>query len=435
MKNDIPNGTSDSLGPRVLIIDDDPSVGRALKKLIEREFKYRVCFPTTVERLQDTVFYEAFDTVVIDAKLDRWKLPITIFGEDIYDGIDLARVYCEFQEKCLIVLFGPKNLPNLARVQDRINGLKGCKIRTIDRPLPSNQKDINTILKVLEPRIEETEIIHEESPVFQPTKAFEALLPEERSLRRRLLYRQTSDSWGKWLNRNLQKNGDSSWTVLCGGNVQKKYYGPLLSRRQNSPDVKIRTRYPLDTELSKLAATEMTLPFVIWNTRDVSILGKQFDRRSEIPPTPVDDFGRTLLDDFGMRVAAPCALAYNQDDSKTVIEWCQSLSPFGQLDVVRAVFKSLKGDLDQSTKLAARCKEADLVQVVDVYAARVEKLMPQENKAIIELRNSTGEEDFSAPFDLTKLARKGVKETDQCFEYTVALDERENSFGRIELTE
>jgi hypothetical protein len=75
------------------------------------------------------------------------------------------------------------------------------------------------------------------------------------------------------------------------------------------------------------------------------------------------------------------------------------------------------------------------VQVVDVYDATVERLIPEENTAVVELHNLTGDEDFSAPFDLSKLIRKGIKDADQCFEYTVAVDERGNPFGQIELTE
>jgi hypothetical protein len=423
------------LQPRVLIVDDVVEGGRALKRLIERIHKYKVCFPSSVDSLQEAVLYEAFDTVVIDADLTGWHLPITIFGEEIWNGIDLARVYCEFQGNSLIVLFGPNTLPK--NQQRGLARLSGCNIKTIPRPLPSNPEDITAIFKVLEPKIEETEIIHEENPVFQPTEALKSLPAEERSLRRRLLYRQTSESWGKWLNRNLQDHWDSSWTVLCGGNVQKKYYGPTFKKNRNlSADVKIRDTYPLASELSKLAATKKTFPFVIWNTRDTSILSKQFERRLEIPKTQVDDFGKTLVDDFGMRVAGPCALAYNREDAKHVIEWCQTLSPFGQLDVLRSVFKSLNGDRERSTAiLAERCRQADLLQVVDVYEARVDKVQPEENTALVELKNFTGDENFPAPFDLSKLAQKGIKEIDQCFEYTVAIDERSNPFGQIELSE
>jgi hypothetical protein len=428
---------ADFLQPRVLIIDDVAEGGRALKKLIERVHKYKVCFPATVDSLQETVLYEAFDTVVIDADLSRWTRfrPITIFGEEIRNGIDLARVYCEFQGNTLIVLFGPNTLP--AKQQRALARLSGCNIRTIDRPLPSNQDDIKAILDVLKPAIEETESIHEENPIFQRAELFDGMPSEEKSLRRRLQYRQTLEDRGEWLNCGLKRNADSSWTVLCGGDVQKNFYGPPLDKhRRPSPEVKIRTRYPQSTELSKLAATKKTLPFVIWNTRDTSILAKQFDRRSEIPFTLVDDFGKTLVDDFGMRVAEPCAQAYNEEDSKNVIEWCQTLSSFGQLDVLRSVFKSFNGDRERSTAvLAEQCKKADLIHVVDVYNARVEKLLPQENKAVIELHNLTGDEDFSAPFDLSKLTRKGIKEANQCFEYTVAVDQRSNPFGQIELAE
>ena len=76
-----------------------------------------------------------------------------------------------------------------------------------------------------------------------------------------------------------------------------------------------------------------------------------------------------------------------------------------------------------------------MYRVVDVSRARVEKLDKKENTAHIELTNVDNDENFTAPFDLKKLKYKGVKEVDQCFEYTVYLDQLEHSFGQIELTE
>lgn len=419
------------LRPRILIVDDDPRIGRGLKELIEREFDCTVCFPQTVEALQKTVLNEAFDSVLVDTKLNRWSLPISVFGEYINDGIDFARAYCRVQPECLIVIFGPSLLPFKEIVDTRIAKLSSCKIKTLDRPLPSRLSELQAVLKVLKPGIEETAIIHQANPIFLPFEVHQGLPEEEKFLRDRLLYKQACQRMEKLVNINLQEYGDSSWTVLCGGNFQKGYYGELLNGHSaSSLDVNIMKRYPRKGELKELARAEKTNAFVFWNTRGPSILSKQFsDERLEKIP-------ETLADEFGMAVADSCAEAYHQDADNHVIQWCKNLSPLGRLDVVKAIFKSLNGGRKTSLKvLSQRCKRARLSRIVDVYNARVEKIIEDKNTAIIELTNLAGDDSFAAPFDLGKLKGKGIKERDQSFEYSVWISELEHSFGQIELTE
>lgn len=425
--------TKSTSKPRILIVDDNPRVGDLLTKRVAKQFGFQVCFTRNDATLQSALVDEAFDTVVVDSNLSNWNLPMRVFGKEVWDGIDFARVYCEFHPQSLIVLFGPGLVANQDSVQRRIEKLSRCKVKTIERPLPFRESEIRATLEVLKPQIRETEILHETNPIFQASEPYEGLPAGERDLRNRLLYRQASQQTEKWVNYNLKEYGDSSWTVLCGGNLQKDYYGELLNGSCPSEcDVNIRDRYPRPKELKNLEETENTRSFVLWNTGSPSILIKQFDTQLEKIPI-------SLIDDFGMAVSDPCAEAYKEGEAERVIDWCRKWPPAslrGQLDVLRSIFKNLNGDRPKSIKQFSQlCKRAGLYRVVDVYRARVEHLVEQENAAYIELTNVDKNENFTAPFDLKKLKSKGVKEMDQCFEYTVYQNPFDDSFGRIELTE
>lgn len=419
--------------PRILIVDDDPHVGDLLKKRVTDQFGFQVCIPHSHSTLQNTLVNEAFDTAVVDSNLSNWNMPIRVFGTEVWDGIDFAQVYCEFHPQSLIVLFGPSQVAHQESVQRRIESLSRCNVKTIERPLPLQESEIQSALEVLKPEIREIEILHEANPIFQASEPYEGLPAGERLLRSRLLYRQASQQSEKWVNYNLKEYGDSSWTVLCGGNLQKDYHGePLNGSHPSDVDVNIRNRYPGQQELKKLEQTENTSSFVLWNTGGSSILIKQFETQfGKIPAS--------LIDDFGMAVAESCAEAYKEGEAKRVIDWCRKWPPTrpqGQLDVLRSIFTNLDGDRPRSIKqFSQHCKKEGVHRVVDVYRARVEQVTEKENTAHIELTNVDKDENFTAPFDLKELKRKGIKELDQCFEYTVYLDQLGNSFGRIELTE
>lgn len=424
--------TKSAVKPRVLIINDDLNVGKALKDVVERA-KCRVCLPPVLPSMQEAVLNEAFDSVLVDANLNNWKPPFRVFGKQVSDGIDFARVYCEFQPKCLIVIFGQQSLPYQPQVLRRIENLSACNVKTLKSPLPSGQQELQRAIEVLKPnleeKLEETAIIHQANPIFQPLDVYEGLPRPEKSLRQRLLYRRACNWIGKWANFNLHEAGDSSWTVNCGGNFQKKFYGEPLNGRAPSPKLKFRERYPLRKELMGLAHAEKTSPFFFWNTRETDILAKQFDdeRLQKIP--------EALQDDFGIAVASGCAKAYNEGE-KATLGWCQRLSPLGQLDAVKTIFKSLNGDRERSVRIfSQRCRKARLNRVVDIYKARLEKIVEKENTAIVELTNLTGDDNFATRFDFAKLRSKGVKEASQCFEFAVYADVFDNSFGDIELTE
>jgi hypothetical protein len=420
--------------PRILIVDDDIRVGAALKDLVERSFDCTVCFPRSIKAMQDTVLNEAFDSVLVDANLSNWTLPVRIFGKEIRDGIDFASAYCKFQQNSLIVIFGPTHLPFPAQVQYRIEKLSTCNVRTIQSPLPSDRQEIRRAIDILKPelrpQIEETQIIHKANPIFQPLGVYEGMPSEEKSLRQHLLYKSACNWLGKWVNFNLREAGDSSWTVVCGGNFQKDYYGELLNGRRCRPDVKVRNRYPPRSELQMLAEAERAEPFLFWNTRDTKTVAKQFveDRLEKIP--------RAYQDTFGIAVSPSCAKAYQEGLEDDAIDWCRRLSPFGQLRATKTIFRSLNGNRSRSVKDFARhCMKAYLNRVIEIYSARVEKVLESENTAVVELINLTADDNFSAPFDLAKLRSHGVKEVGQKFEYTVFADVRDRGFGEIELTE
>lgn len=415
------------LKPRILIVDDNVEVGNGLKEIIEDEFDCTVYFPPSIEALEKVVRSEAFDSVLVDADLSSWRSPASVFDREVHDGIDFARAYCGIQQKALIVICGAANLPSQPQVNSRLNRLAGCNVKTIPRPLPLGKKETHKALAVLAPRIDETKIIHRENPIFQPMNRDQGMPRLERELRGRLLYRQARQQTEKWANYYLRKEGDSSWVVLCGGKFQEDYFGePLNGDGASRP-------YPGQDELANLAGLKRTRPFLFWNTSDTTVLSKQFadGRFKKIPDA--------LSLDFSMAVASDCARAYKEGEERHVMEWCRKLEPKVQLEPLRAIFtsfKNLNGDAQRSIRnFSGRCRRAQLNRVVDVYEARVEKLVKTENTATVELTSTTSEENFMAPFDLTKLNERGVRNIDQCFEYTVYADVRDHAFGEIELTE
>lgn len=420
--------------PRILIVDDDPQVGKALKTLIEDRFHCLVSFPKSLADLQQILLLETFDGVLIDANLRQWQLPGKLVESNdrdhtIRNGIDIAEVYGRLRPTSLIVLFGHEYLPEQDRVQQRLKLLPHLKI--VEKPLPAELKAIQEKLDVLRPTIEETTVLHNENPIFQPVDAFEGLPPDEKLLKRRHLYREACLETSTWVNTSLEAAGDCSWTVVCG-KIQTDFYGERLNGNHHRllDFEKTREIYPDRHDFAQLARSEQVNPFIFWNTRNTNVLAKQFsDRFLRKIPTSLQDY-------FGMAVAPHFSKPYNEGSEKEVIEWCRELSPLGQLDAAKEIFKTLNGDRERSVMtFSARCRKARLNRIVDVYNARVEKIVESENTALIELTNFTRDEDFTSPFDLSKLQSKGVKEVDQCFEYTVYADVFDNAFGKIELTE
>ena len=426
-----------ALKPRILIVDDNEMVGRHISRFIESLFECEVFLPQTATEMVDAAEKKAFDSVLVDADLSQWK-QLKIFGKPVADGIEFARRYCELQPKSLIVILGADLLPGGEdRIRERINSLSSCNVKEIKSPFQQEAKEEFQVLRPESeeelrqelPRIEE---IHQENPIFQPLTAFANLPSDERRLRSRLLYRRACEWVGNWMNSNLHDAGDSSWTLLCDGDVQKQYYGELLNGRTASPKVTIRTRYPLREERQEMARTAKTNPLIFWNTWNTSILTKQFEGRRLKKIKPAN-----LGDEFGIAVAPACARAYNDGQEETVIDWCNTLagiSPSAQLDTLKAIYTSLNSDRERSVSaFANRCQNAGIIRVVDIYTANVEEIMPRKNTAMIELRNRAGDDVFVAPFDFGNLVQKGIKETGQQFEYTVYADIHDNAGGQIEL--
>lgn len=417
--------------PRILIVEDNDRVGRALKGAIEQSFNCKVCFPIGVEAIRGALLFETFDSVLIDAYLVNLVPPIRLFDKLVSDGIEFARFYRELHEKCVIAIFGPDHLPRQPEVKRRLSRLAALNIKVIDSPLPVGLQKIKETLKVLEPTIEETAVFHQENPIFQPVDIYKGLSRTEKRRQKRLLYRTACQQTAGLVNLNLKAVGDCSWTVLCGGNFQKDYYGELLNGHKTpSFKVKIWKRYPRPKEFEEIADAKRTNPFIFWNTRDIDILSKQFSDQH----LPKDS--THLQEDFSISVAPLCAAAYNEGRSKEILEWCKKLEPFGQFEITKEIFKSLNGDREKSIRtFSRRCEKARINRIVDIYEARVDQIIEKDNTAVVELTNSSGEENFAAPFDLQILKDHGVEEEEQKFEYTVYVDALDSTGWNIELKE
>jgi transcription elongation factor Elf1 len=417
--------------PRILMVEDNERVGKVWKAQIERIFNCKVCCPPTVDAMRDTIRRETFDSVLIDANLRNWNPPMKLFGRRIKDGIEFATFYRELQKKCVIVIYGPEHLPSLPDVERRIRTLSLLNVKTIDSPLPSEQKEIRKTLEVLRPTIQETAIFHKENPLFQPVDVYKGLAPREKRRKKRLLYRNAQQASG-WANLSLQDAADSSWTVECGGEFQTRYFGEFLNgKKKPGFEVTERREYPGPVEIKEIANTKRTAPLIFWNTRNADILNKQFsdERLRRIPPE--------LEDVFGISVAPGFDDAYNKEGRREVVQWCKKLTAFGQFEATKEIFKGLNGDREKSIRdFSRRCRNAHLNSIVDVYGARVDEIIERDNTAFVELTNWSGEENFAAPFDLATLKDNGVSSEDQRFEYTVyrdAVDDRAQ--WRIELSE
>lgn len=406
--------------PRILIIDDDPPVGVALQDAIKSSFNCEVIFPNTLDLLRKIILSETFDSVLIDANLKRWKPPIKLFGNEVKDGVDFATFYRTLHGNCIIALFGPHNLPQQPLVERRISKLLSPNFKTIDNPLPSGRRELKQTLEALKPTLEETAVFHQENPIFQNVDIYKKWPSEGKRQQNRLLYKSACQSISTWANLNLHEAGDCSWTVLCGGSIQDKYYGEKLNGHQaRISDITVRDSYPSGEELNVMAAAKKTAPFVLWNTGEPETLELQFSRADErlknIPPR--------FREYFSIATALRCPDAYVSGMDRKVIEWCKDLTPFGQLVATKEIFKQLNGDRRKSvSSFFKRCKSAHLYGIVDIYRARVDEIIEKDQTAIVELTNWAGKENFAAPFDLQILKKHQVEEIDQSFEYTVFVD-------------
>jgi len=215
--------------------------------------------------------------------------------------------------------------------------------------------------------------------------------------------------------------GDSSWGVICGRSVDRRYYGkPLEGNGGNAAEFGIETSdtYPTEEELNKIGRERDALPFVVWNTRESKFVEKQFQKAgSRLVNIP--DY---LQDFFGICMVPSCVRAYEEEMRDRVIDWCKQLTITAQIEISKQIFKKLYRTA-AIKEFIDSWRDASLPSIIEVYDARVdtiETVREHEQIAWVELRNIGDYRALSMePFDLRKLRDNDIDHQSQRFEYTV----------------
>jgi len=405
--------------PSILVADADEKLGRVLKRLIETEYGYQVSLPRSFDDLKECLAFQTFDSAIIDLDLSKWGRPYRINGHSIQNGRSLADLFRLLHAGPTVCLYGTKAKFEELGINPNESG--GSDEVRITIPFPPSMEGIKARLKpaldpALKPVLKAVRSVHRANPLFQPLGNPKHMRMEQ-FLR---AYKRACSLNSEWLNFNFEIVGDLSWSVVCGGSIERNWYGSPLNghgHKYAEFGVKPRKKYPGDRERERIANSRKSYPFFFWNTRDVQFLIRQF----KIAGPGLSHLPEGLRNNFGIDVARPCANAYVADMRDQVIQWCKRLTHVGQLETVSQILKKLYYHRPGWIKdFLGRCREAELPVPIEIYKGRLESIEKDRETGWVALTKwDESRAPLMEPFDLKILQQNGIEREDQSFEYTV----------------
>lgn len=406
--------------PKILLVEDNELGRKEMGILIGQDFGYDVSTPNSVKEVREAITFQVFDSLLVDVDLSNFDdIGDNIESKIIDDGTDIADFYSDLHLITSGRLYSSHvKLPG-SPFDIKIRQLKRKIKRSpfpftaLPKPLP---RDMSQIQDLFKPILEEAENVYKSNPLYQPLSYYE----QDRRLSKRLrAYKKVCQLHSNWLNFNFQSVGDCSWGMICGGMADKRYYGkPLNGDGDRLDQFKIESRntYPSKDELNRVARDKNAFPFVVWNTRKIEFLEKQFQQAGQ-RLVNIPDY---LRDFFGMSVSYSCVKAYEEGMKEQVIDWCNQLTAPAQIEIIRGIYKKIYRT-PLMEEFIALCRAAYLPLIVEVYNARVDGIEHEgEPVAWVELRHLGDYRAVSMePFDLRQLVNNEIDHESQRFEFTV----------------
>lgn len=394
--------------PKLLLVEDNELGRKEISSLIGEVLGYHVSSPDSIRGVKEAVTFEVFDTLLIDQELSKFDdIGDKIDGKTIDDGKDIADFCASLYDA---------NRVNIYSTHVKLPSPFASKLESgpytythMPKPLP---REMDKIRELFRPFREQAEDVHNVDPLLQPLSYYNAQGHHSKRLR---AYKKIYQRYSNWLDFKFESVGDCAWGVVCGQTADRRFYGkPQWGDSQF--EIVTRDCYPTLEELKALAEEKDAYPFVVWNTRKLEFLEKQFaaagPRLAHVP-----DY---LRDYFGIATAPLCVSAYGEEMRDVALRCASQLTLPGQIEVVKQIYKRLYGT-PALEDLTSRCAEAHLPVVVEIYDAKVDGIEQGEAPtAWVELRNLGGYRAVSMePFSLELLNRSGVEHESQPFEYTV----------------
>jgi hypothetical protein len=381
---------------KILIVDDDPQTREATRFLVEEAFDYIACSPASPDELKTVMAFEACESALVDFDLRKWNLEEYKLDEHtVRNGKDIADFYSNLHDVSLVKIYSAK--------------LQKDGIIAIPKTLPP---DMNQIKAIFRPFFEETATVQKLNLSLQPEEFGKALI-----LQQLQAYKKTCRLNEKWVRFNFEVVGNYSWTIISDRKIEKDYYGsPLNGNGDNSSqyDIRVREEYPSEQELAEIASRNNATSFVLWNTRDLELLEKQFERAGR----HLKDIPEHLQDFFSLAVAGCLAEGYQGHDGR-VLQLVKRLTTVGQLETLKQIYTRLEPG-PQRKNFIDKCKQFRLPMITEIYKATVDEIDPMTETAWVELIPWS---DYmpreGGSFELRRLKEHGVRYEDQEFEYTV----------------
>lgn len=400
--------------PSILVADANEGTGRALKRLIEKQYGYRVSLPQSFDQLKECLRSRVFDSAIIDLDLSRWGRLYRMNGHVIHNGRDLADFFMALYRGANVGLYGSE----AAFKELRIDPKDTTYAASVTIPLPPSLGQIKATLAPVFRRsvLKSAPRVHKANPLFQP---FLNGSPARREEHLRS-YKRACGLNRYWLEFSFETVGDPSWSFVCDGSVEESFSGASLNgnRSKNAqPGVKGKKKYPRESETSEIGRRRKSNPYVFWNTREDRFLAKQF-KTAGPGLTAVPSY---LQDDFGIGTADPQAKAYLAGEREEVISRCKQLTKFGQLETASEILKLLYRYKPSWIKdFSVRCERAGLPLLIEIYKGRLESIEKDRQTGWVKLTIwDESRVPLMEPFDLKNLEQRGVKHEADLFEYTV----------------
>lgn len=375
--------------------------------------QHSVAVPPSFEEMQRLFLFHNLDGLLIDVNLEHWQLPKKLIMRvkgigPILDGIDVANLAFNLYRKAkdAICLYSSRVDLDEPRWANKIARLPFTPPRISKL---STYQQVKTYFKQL---LEKADKVRTVNPLLQPPN-FAKLSPSDRLQAFKAIYFANA----KWIACNFDTVGDYAWTVVCGHNVEKDYYGsPLNGGRGGQFGITPMSRYPDLKAMKALAKRRNYFPFIVWNTRRPEFIEHQF-REAGAQLNNIPPMWRSF---FGIAMAQPCTRAYVDEREHRVLQWCRELDEVGVIAVMKRIYKRLLGrttsNLSDFKRAAVRY---ELPQIVDVLKGKVEEIDEDESRAVVWLKSPRGGVPFTEVFDLMRLRRAHIRFVDQRFDYIV----------------
>lgn len=409
---------------KILLVEDNEAGRREMSALIGSRLGYQVCSPDSLYQLREAFTFELFDGLLVDLELSNFDdIGGKLDGVTIDDGNDVLAFYRNLHQVSLFRLYSSHTtFPFDREIKEKIDN-SPFPITTLPKPLP---RDMQQIVRLFEPIFDEVEDVYRSNPLFQPLSYYKER-QRAKSLR---AYKNACRLHSNWFNFNLRNVGDRAWGVICGRTADRSCYGQPLNGNGHEPEFKVEGRdsYPSITELKALSLRADAFAFVIWNTRDLRFVEKQF----ALAGTRLGNIPEYLRDYFGIAMVQPCVGAYQEGSEEKVFEWAADLMPLAQVEIVRALFKIHWRKLSIAP-FSKQCEDAHLPVVVEMYNCKVDRIEPDKQIAWVELKNLGSSRTVSVePFDLNQMGEHGIDHELQTFEYMVYRDPYDHVVMSIE---